>query len=207
MVEYALSDVSTLPDPLTDPDLLAGIPPWRRAYILRYRQAEDRRRSLGVWRLMEDMLAARGIQAREVALDARGKPYCGGVFLSLSHAGSLALCTVSDGPIGCDIEYVKDAPFEVAPRVFCPGERAYLRAARDNKEAQRRFFTLWTLKESYMKMTGEGLALSPERLEIRMPGLTLLRDGAPQPCTLFHTAHGKYELSLCLGNGRDLFHG
>ena len=200
MVEYALSDVSSLPDPLTDPSVLTGIPPWRQAYILRYKRAEDRRRSLGAWRLMEDMLAERGFRAREVAVDAQGKPYCAGVFFSLSHAGDLALCAVSDAPIGCDIERVKDAPFEIAQRVFCPGERAYLRAARDDSEAQRRFFTLWTLKESYMKMTGEGLGLSPERLEIRMPALTLLRDGAAQPCALFHTAHREYELSLCLSS-------
>ena len=198
MVEYRFSDVSALPDPLADASVLTGIPPWRQAYILRYRRAEDRRRSLGVWRLMEDMLAARGFRAQEAAVDARGKPYCDGVFFSLSHAGDLALCAVSDGPVGCDIEHVKDAPFETAPRIFCPGELAYLRAAQDEREAQRRFFTLWTLKESYMKMTGEGLGLSPERLEIRMPALILLRDGAAQPCTLFHTAHGEYELALCM---------
>ena len=197
MVEYALSDVSALPDPLTDPSALTGIPPWRQAYILRYKRADDRRRSLGVWRLMEGMLAARGFRAQQVAVDARGKPYCDGVFFSLSHVGDLALCAVSDAPIGCDIERVRDAPFEIAPRVFCPGERAYLHSAQDESEAQRRFFTLWTLKESYMKMTGEGLGLSPNRLEIRMPDLALIRDGVEQLCALFHTAHGGYELSLC----------
>ena len=165
MVEYALSDVSSLPDPLTDASVLTGIPDWRQTYILRYRRPEDRRRSLGVWRLMERMLTQRGFRAQDVAADDRGKLYCGGIFFSLSHAGDLALCAVSDAPVGCDIELVKDAPFEIAPRVFGPGERAYLRDAQNNKEAQRRFFTLWTLKESYMKMTGEGLSLAPERLE------------------------------------------
>ena len=198
MVEYALSDVSSLPDPLTDASALAGIPPWRQAHILRYRRAEDRRRSLGVWRLMEEMLAGRGFSARQVAVDMRGKPCCDGVFFSLSHAGDMALCAVSDAPVGCDIERVRDAPLEIAPRVFRPDERAYLREAQSENDAQRRFFTLWTLKASYMKMTGEGLGLAPDRLEIRMPALALLRDGAVQPCALFHAAHGEYELSLCL---------
>ena len=205
MVEYALSDVSALPDPLTDASALVGIPPWRRAYILRYRQVGDRRLSLGVWRLMERMLAARGFQARDVAVDANGKPYLDGVFFSLSHAGDLALCAVSDAPVGCDIERVKEAPLELAPRVFRPGERAYLRAARDPDQARRRFFTLWTLKESYLKMTGEGLRLPPERLEVRMPALTLLRNGVPQPCALFHTTHGEYELSLCAAAAEERF--
>ena len=214
MVEYALSDVSSLPDPLTNASALTGIPAWRQAYILRYRRPEDRRRSLGVWRLMENMLAARGFQAQDVIADSRGKLCCDGIFFSLSHAGDLALCAVSGVPVGCDIELVKDAPLEIAPRIFCPGERAYLRNARDDKEAQRRFFTLWTLKESYMKMTGEGLGPAPEWPEIRMAAsgpapeqlgtqtsaLTLLRDGVTQSCTLFHTAYGEYELSLCVSN-------
>ena len=197
MVEYALADVSTLPDPMDDPSALCGIPPWRQRYILRYRRGDDRRRSLGVWRLMERMLAAHGFRTCDVAVDAQGKPYCNGIFFSLSHAGSLALCAISDAPVGCDIEQIKDAPFEVVPRVFTAGERAYLRAAESEIEALRRFFPLWTLKESYMKMTGEGLSLAPERLEICMPGLTLLRDGTARPCTLFHTEFGEYELSLC----------
>ena len=201
MVEYALSDVTSLPDPLTDPSALAGIPTWRQAHILRYKRPEDRRRSLGVWRLMEDMLAARGFQARDVAPDGRGKLGCDGGFFSLSHAGGMALCAVSDGPVGCDIELVRDAPFDIAPRVFCPGERVYLLAARDEADARRRFFTLWTLKESYMKMTGEGLGLAPERLEIRLPALALLKDGEEQPCALFHAARGEYEFSLCLQDG------
>ena len=200
MVEYTFSDVSSLPDPLTDASVLAGIPAWRQAYILRCTLAA----LLSTIPLMERMLAARGFRAQDVAVDAQGKPYCDGIFFSLSHAGDLALCAVSGAPVGCDIELVKDAPFEIAPRVFRENERAYLRAAQDGIEAQRRFFTLWTLKESYMKMTGEGLALSLDRLEIRMPALTLFRDGAAQPCALFHTAHGEYEISLCAA-GQELF--
>ena len=205
MVEYALADVSILPDPLADESALAGIPAWRRDYILRYRRAEDRRRSLGAWRLMERMLTERGFRAQDVSVDARGKPRCDGIFFSLSHAGELALCAVSDAPVGCDIERVKDAPLEIAPRAFAPGERAYLNAARDDGEVQRRFFALWTLKESYMKMTGEGLGLAPERLEIRLSALRLLRDGVEQPCALFHAARGEYELSLCAAGERERF--
>lgn len=209
MVEYALFDVSVLPDPQTDASVLTDIPRWRQDNILRYKHPEDRRRSLGVWRLMEDMLAARGFLARDVAVDAHGKPYCDGIFFNLSHSGDLALCAISDAPVGCDIERVKDAPFEIAPRVFCADERAYLHAAQDDREARRRFFTLWTLKESYLKMTGEGLGVSPKRLEIRMPALTLRRDGAAQPCALFHTAYENYEISLCAAgqDARFLFQG
>ena len=64
------------------------------------------------------------------------------------------------------------------------------------------FAALWTLKESYMKMTGQGLALAPERIEILLPELRLLRDGIEQNCRLFHLPRGEYEMALCAEEGR-----
>lgn len=197
MVEFAAADVSALPDPLSDIAALAGIPDWRARYILRYRRAQDRRLSLGVWRLMEKMLARRGIRAEGVTFDAGGKPLCDGAFLSLSHSGSMAMCAVGGAPVGCDIERIDSADFDIAPKVFLPGELEYIGAAESEDGARRRFAALWTLKESYMKMTGDGLALAPERIEILLPELRLLRDGIVQNCRLFHEPRGEYEMALC----------
>ena len=202
MVEFAAADVSALPDPLSDISALAGIPDWRVRYILRYRRAQDRRLSLGVWRLMERMLARRGIRAEGVTFDAGGKPLCDGAFISLSHSGSMAMCAVGGAPVGCDIERIDSADFDIAPKVFLPGELKYIGAAESEDGARRRFAALWTLKESYMKMTGDGLALAPERIEILLPELRLLRDGIEQNCRLFHLPRGEYELALCAEDGR-----
>ena len=202
MVEFAAADVSALPDPLSDIAALAGIPDWRARYILRYRRAQDRRLSLGVWRLMEKMLARREIRAEGVTFDAGGKPLCDGAFLSLSHSGSMAMCAVGGAPVGCDIERIDSADFDIAPKVFLPGELEYIGAAESEDGARRRFAALWTLKESYMKMTGQGLALAPERIEILLPELRLLRDGIEQNCRLFHAPRGEYEMALCAKEGR-----
>ncbi len=55
---------------------------------------------------------------------------------------------VSDDEVGCDIERNVNAPLEIAEHYFYAAEREYIEAASDPAKL---FFTLWTLKESYMK--------------------------------------------------------
>ena len=54
------------------------------------------------------------------------------------------------------------------------------------------------MNESYMKMTGEGMSLSPDRLETDPDGLTILRDGVLQSCVLQNSAIDDYEISICI---------
>lgn len=55
------------------------------------------------------------------------------------------------------------APLEVAEHYFYHSELAYIKAAKNKDKA---FFTLWTLKESYMKMTGRGMSLPLDSFEV-----------------------------------------
>lgn len=70
---------------------------------------------------------------------------------------------LSDCEVGCDIEKNANAPLEVAEHYFYHSELAYIKAAEDKDKA---FFTLWTLKESYMKMTGRGMSLPLDSFEV-----------------------------------------
>ena len=198
MMEYYLLDASALSDPKENEAALSGIPDWRRAHILRYLRACDRKLSLGAWRLMESSLKRHGFSAENVVIGKNGKLECDGVYFNLSHSDDMVLCAVSDTPVGCDIEKVTDAPMEVAERYFSEKECRYIAAAKNTADADRRFFRLWTMKESYMKMTGEGMSLSPERIEIDLDTLTVLRDGAVQECTMKNMSHGDYEISICI---------
>ena len=69
----------------------------------------------------------------------------------------------SDREVGCDIEKIVDAPLGVSDRFFHLKEAEYIRSAEDKNRA---FFTLWTLKESYMKMTGRGMSLPLDSFEV-----------------------------------------
>ena len=198
MMDYYLRRVNSLPDPKESNAALQGIPGWRIEYILRYLRACDRKLSLGAWRLMEDTLKQHGFSAENVTIGLNGKPECEGVYFNLSHSDDMVLCAVSDVPVGCDLEKVTDAPLEVADRYFSERERRYIDEARNHPEINRRFFRLWTMKESYMKMSGEGISISPERIEIDLNALTVLRDGVMQSCTLKNISHEDYEISICM---------
>lgn len=198
MTDYYLRHVDSLPDPKENRAVLQGIPDWRIEYILRYLRACDRKLSLGAWRLMEEILKQHGFSAENVKIGVNGKPECEGVYFNLSHSGDMVLCVAGDVPVGCDIEKVTDAPLEVAERYFSEKERRYIDEAPNIPEVNRRFFRLWTMKESYLKMTGEGMNLSPERIEIDCNALAVLRDGVLQSCTLKNISHEDYEISICM---------
>jgi 4'-phosphopantetheinyl transferase len=78
---------------------------------------------------------------------------------NLSHAKGIVACAVSGTEIGVDVEPIdrRVRPLEIASRFFSPPEVAWLRAS-DDEVRQERFFSLWTLKESYIKAMGVGLS-------------------------------------------------
>lgn len=196
MTDYALLNIRTLPDPQTDPSALEGIPKWRCEYILRYLNAEDRKRSLGAWKIMQKMLSRYGFSADDVTLGDNGKLTCKGIYFNLSHSQDFALCAISDSPVGCDIEQVIKAPLDVAKKVFTLKEREYLNAAQGDEEKGKRFFKLWTIKEGYLKMTGEGLGFPMDRLEVDISAEAIFRDGVLQPCKIQSFSLDGYQISV-----------
>jgi 4'-phosphopantetheinyl transferase len=80
---------------------------------------------------------------------------------NLAHTKGLAACLVAlDREVGVDVENCERSGdlLGVADRYFSPSE---VRDLRDLPEDQqwRRFFCYWTLKESYIKAKGKGLAI------------------------------------------------
>lgn len=81
------------------------------------------------------------------------------IHFNISHSGTMAAVVFSDGEIGIDIEKIKDFRLETAKRFFDKKEYEYLLKFNDSDEQKKEFFRLWTLKESYMKFTGQGMKL------------------------------------------------
>lgn len=199
MMEYYLKNVTSLPDPKVDKAVLEGIPDWRCNYILKYMRPCDRKLSLGVWQLLEDSLKQHGFLAENIRIAPNGKLECAGIYFNVSHSGDIALCALSNTPVGCDVEKVTSAPMEIAKRYFSDRECQYIESATSVEEKNRRFFRLWTAKESYVKMTGEGMSVSPDRVEINIDMLTVYRDSVAQPCcTLKNISCKDYEITICV---------
>ena len=163
-------------DPLKDGGLyqraLEAASPERREKTLRYRFLKDRRLSLGAEMLLGKAMADRGLDSRELryAYAAFGKPYLPDhpdFHFSISHSEEAVMLAAADREVGCDIERIrlKKTEFAIARRFFAPEETEMLEQAPE-EEQETLFFRFWTLKESFMKATGEGFHLPPTAFQI-----------------------------------------
>lgn len=95
---------------------------------------------------------------------------------NLTHTAGFVACAVSREPeVGVDVEQVSPdrATAKLSQRVF--SKREYSEFDRlPESEKPGRFFDLWTLKESYIKARGLGLAIP-----LRAFGFHLMDDAAP----------------------------
>lgn len=135
----------------------------------RYRFRRDRNASLGAELLLRHALERLGIHELDYSYGEAGKPYLAGregVFFSLSHSGDYVLCAVADHELGADIECVKNAKMKIAERFFCTDEYAHIAAQETEEARQALFFRYWTLKESFLKVTGLGLRLPLNQFEV-----------------------------------------
>ena len=82
-----------------------------------------------------------------------GKPVIGegGLHFCLAHAGDLAVCAVSEAPVGIDVEPMRN---------ISPGMRRKIFSAAEQQRSDGDMLWTWVAKESYIKLTGEGLRRS-----------------------------------------------
>lgn len=156
-------NINHFEDPLKNERLLDLVGIRRREKVIRYRMPDDRKRSLGAGIIIRKILDENGLTESCLRYSDNEKPVVDGLFFNVSHAGDYVVGVLSDCEVGCDIEKNANAPLEVAEHYFYHSELAYIKAAKDKDKA---FFTLWTLKESYMKMTGRGMSLPLDSFEV-----------------------------------------
>lgn len=101
----------------------------------------------------------------EIRKDNKGCPHIvdiENIYISISHTEGLIACAFSDSRVGVDVEKVKPRRKSVEKRVFTENETVLLNNAENEDKA---FFTLWTLKESYLKAIGTGFADNAKTVE------------------------------------------
>ncbi|WP_346838381.1 4'-phosphopantetheinyl transferase superfamily protein [Microbulbifer sp. SAOS-129_SWC] len=99
-----------------------------------------------------------------------GKPFLRGenISFNVSHSNGVAVCAISRrAEVGIDVEFndPRRCVEEVMQLVFTPAERHQLQLCQGSA-ATALFFQLWTAKEAFMKLTGEGMSLHPRQIEI-----------------------------------------
>lgn len=151
-----------------------------------------------------------GLQA-VVRQETRGKPYLEnipGVYFNISHSSGLVACGIDGQEIGIDVEQIRPYDKRLMQRICTEEEMAYL--CGDNREGEQaqneRFFRLWTLKESYLKATGQGLAVPMREIAFILDGEDPVRiqsNKAGWEFSQFRYA-GRYIISQCRKNNVSL---
>ena len=184
-----LEHIPSIPEPLTlgdqdvhlwycfyedvrDPDLLARydalMNPEERARHRRFYFERDQHMFLLTRALCRTVLSRYAdcpADAWEFEKNEWGRPnICGpveGPFFNLSNTHGLVACAVArTESIGVDVEnHTRTTePTQIADRFFSKPEVKALMALPE-EEQRERFFSLWTLKEAYIKARGMGLAI------------------------------------------------
>lgn len=86
-------------------------------------------------------------------------PDCAGCGLrfNISHTRGIAACAIARDEVGVDVEASdRRTDFAIADRYFAPEEVEVVQSAPAKRKAAV-FFRFWTLKEAFIKATGEGL--------------------------------------------------
>ena len=166
-----LADVKPLEDPEKFKKLYRSVDTARQKKVDGYRFQKDKMLSLGVGALLQKALRDVGLTGAKLAVTPTGKPYLEdneGWFFSLSHSASKVLCVIAEVPIGCDIEEITTQPLQIMDQVLAPEERKlFIDKSRDEQEEL--FCMLWTGKESYLKLTGEGIVDNLYEISLRVP--------------------------------------
>ena len=164
MVRTYIINIRQLEEETVFQAVLPSVSSYRRQKIAALRNGKDRCRSLGASLALNAALQLYGLNegAMEFDLGDQGKPVLRDhpdLHFSLSHAGDYAICSMGAQEIGNDIERVRPGKLRVADRFFAEEEKAWLYRADLPEEQESRMFRLWTIKESFLKVTGFGMSL------------------------------------------------
>lgn len=206
MIKVFISNISKLEDPRENPVLMESLSSYRKQKIEKCIQEKGRKQCAGAGLLLTQVLKQYGRSVEEIVRGKNGKPEMDGLYFNLSHAKDYVICAVADEPIGCDIEHVEDAPLRIAERYFTEKENEQLKKAITPEEKRDLFYRMWTIKESYLKMTGEGLQVPLNFVEVVLGENTLIyRNGEFVDCVVKEYCVPGYKVSVCCANPFEEF--
>ncbi len=152
-------------DEIPNDDFTETISEYRLKKAKNYKNEDDRKLSILSSLLLDKALKKHDLSERDMkyTFNAYGKPYFANaedLHFSISHSGEYAMVVLSDKEIGCDIQQIKNINLSIADRFFTAEEKKYVKCTED-------FFRIWTLKESFIKAIGKGLALPLNSFSIK----------------------------------------
>lgn len=194
MIQIGITDISDLTD-MEYRKLYERASLERQQKADRYLRIQDSYRCIvGEALLRHALQQSLGISDVELIKTSSGKPCLSGkgrFDFNLSHSGRWVVLAWGNCPVGVDVEMISmdESKERLARRYFGEDEQAYLFAAH-GQDRSRRFFEIWTKKESYLKYRGTGITCALNSFSVLTPQVlgvtfhvTFLEDAVLTLCT------------------------
>lgn len=163
MIQVFLLDIECLKDNFDY--LLGKMSLQRQNKIKSYSFNDDKLRSLGAGILIDYGLNIYGLSRNQINIvyNKMGKSYIEGkdLYFNISHSDQFVACAFSNEDVGIDLQKVHKVSDSFVNKVCTKKEIDQILNDRENQ-----IIRLWTFKESYLKMTGEGIARDFSKIEI-----------------------------------------
>ena len=206
MINLFIIDINSLPDPKDNPHLLSTLPLAKQERILHLSICEKRKQAWGSALILKKILSDHNLTFDDIYYGDHNKPLCPNLNFNISHSKNLVICAVSLYEIGCDIESIDysastELITKISKRFFSENETALLEEIDSSQKDSRlyTFYRFWTIKESYVKMTGEGLTLPLDSFQVKF-----IDDHAhihhcdfPMDCYITEKDYEGYHISVC----------
>ena len=133
----------------------------RRKKILRLPKNTPQKQSLGAGLLIKTFvgdITSYGIGGKPQALETQ---------FNISHSGRYVVLSVSNEPVGVDIELLQRGRRKIASKFFTLEENIQIDQSYD---PDRTFTRLWTLKEAFLKCIGTSIGRNLRKTSINLNG-------------------------------------
>jgi len=175
----------------------------RRVKIMNYKNDDDKKRSL----ISELLIRAAAheklnipAEKCKISYNPYGKPYIDNVRhfkFNISHSGGYVAIATGRQKVGVDIELKKEIDMSVAKRFFTQNEYEYIRSFVSESDRRDAFYTLWTLKESYIKAVGKGLKIPLNSFELTIGDKISVKDNTKYNFKFICKRIEGYAIAVC----------
>ena len=127
------------------------------------------KKALKLYNIENDLgLSLTEIDQEIIGRTQKGKPSFNRIPLefSVSHSGNIWVCAMGEGRVGIDIQIEKTArTLKIAKRFFTKEESDFV-----SENGIAAFFQIWSMKEAFVKFTGEGISYGFDKFSVVTDG-------------------------------------
>ena len=168
--EYKTAEITVLYADVSKLDINKEYPQlsqYRKEKIKKLKQEKDKKMSLGAELLLIKAIKTyypKTVLPLEIETNQFGKPMIKGadnLNFNLAHSQDIAVCAISDKPLGLDAEHISRVSEKIRDRYFTENEK------------KLDFGYIWTRKEAVVKAEGTGITVGLDTFDVSNDTATL----------------------------------